>query len=794
MIDPPEPGGMDVVLDRIRPLAAPLVLSSRRLDPVALPGQTVPPGAIWEVIVAKHPEQALIEKNRGLDNHLRYRQMAHSLVRSFANQDVQSRLSTTLAKVATGVYPADNAPLATPKFQLAVGANTFDIDLTGHQTLDKLRDEINGKHAGVTASVSPIPPPPSTPATTPTPARAFQLVIGPASTSSVGAIRLLAIDGTTKTNIVGEAIDLSPSRFVLPVNSRPTNDPKRLAPPKLPPAPAKLNHIDWTRLDPLGDDARSLDLPLRSSSFSQGVLALQWQALPYYYHYHLMLIAQTSRVSSPITTVEARDFEYVSPLPSASMEAVLTPDGKGRRRRILIRLERYWDCLPDAAQRRWAIEGPTSVPDGDPLDSKTWVRTLSSLPDPDVIYQVVIRQKSLNIQILAEYRSNPLEVSGYESRPIQGQFQGDAIRAISPADGPTVGKQFIHLETLLTRVSGPATDNAETVEVVSGKRKFAAASGAGVPIASPPHMITACVLRTDESADLSKAVLDDLAVLAEQSDVSFAVPITQLLAQRGGTRYAEACIGLEQLAELHDAVELDKVARSIIWTGPMTSNEHTVILGDGTPGNSGWAGMSLFRATLESIPRVIHDYVARKTCPFDPSNPTTIAGVSSALAITTAPGSTTTELTWTGLFTGQKPSPADITAMNAAKTGAKAEFAKAIDDLISLTSDETKVPVTIPILESFWKPRPTQETLPASLQGVLLVGSGVIQFAGMMTLDEGKTLQGLTALSAPDKAAVGRLFDKSLNSGLGGGTLQIRARRGGAEPKLSKIVGELSRT
>ena len=41
--------------------------------------------------------------------------------------------------------------------------------------------------------------------------------------------------------------------------------------------------------------------PLRSKVFTQGFVALQWRALPYYYQYKLLLIAQAAAVVSPIS-------------------------------------------------------------------------------------------------------------------------------------------------------------------------------------------------------------------------------------------------------------------------------------------------------------------------------------------------------------------------------------------------------------------------------------------------------------------------------------------------------------
>ncbi|NER82569.1 MAG: hypothetical protein F6K42_24020 [Leptolyngbya sp. SIO1D8] len=80
----PTRGGLDVVLDRISPLAMPVILSSARLDPPSAPGQSVPPGRTWEVIIAQHPEQTLMERNQTLARQLQFRQVAFALLRRFA--------------------------------------------------------------------------------------------------------------------------------------------------------------------------------------------------------------------------------------------------------------------------------------------------------------------------------------------------------------------------------------------------------------------------------------------------------------------------------------------------------------------------------------------------------------------------------------------------------------------------------------------------------------------------------------------------------------------------------------
>ncbi|AXA37948.1 hypothetical protein [Rhizobium leguminosarum] len=76
-------GGLDVAVPRIRRVSPPLVLSSRRLDAPTPDGATNP-SPVWEVVLAKHPEQTLIDRNRTLAQRLEFQHIAYALVRRFA--------------------------------------------------------------------------------------------------------------------------------------------------------------------------------------------------------------------------------------------------------------------------------------------------------------------------------------------------------------------------------------------------------------------------------------------------------------------------------------------------------------------------------------------------------------------------------------------------------------------------------------------------------------------------------------------------------------------------------------
>ncbi|MFN2226449.1 MAG: hypothetical protein ACK2UY_09085, partial [Anaerolineae bacterium] len=108
----PQAGGLDVVLDRTQPVDRPLVLSSARLDPPSLPGQPVPPGSTWEVIVARHAEQALVERNQTLARQLAFRQVAFTLLRRFAYADWPAALEAAIAAGEGGDHKILLKPVA----------------------------------------------------------------------------------------------------------------------------------------------------------------------------------------------------------------------------------------------------------------------------------------------------------------------------------------------------------------------------------------------------------------------------------------------------------------------------------------------------------------------------------------------------------------------------------------------------------------------------------------------------------------------------------------------------------
>jgi hypothetical protein len=114
-------------------------------------------------------------------------------------------------------------------------------------------------------------------------------------------------------------------------------------------------------------------------------------------------------------------------------------------------------------------------------------------------------------------------------------------------------------------------------------------------------------------------------------------------------------------------------------------------------------------------------------------------------------------------------------------------FARTFGRLRAELPGQTGGETVVPIEEAFWRPRPTQATLPAGLPAVVLVGNGVIGFKGIMTQARGRALLATPDLGDPDKAAVRDLYAATLSTGLGGGELKLIARRGSAPAHSSPL-------
>jgi len=362
----PQQGGLDVVLDRIQPVAMPVILSSTRLDPPALPGQSVPPGRTWEVIIAQHPEQILIERNQTLARQLQFRQVAFTLLRRFTYTPATGDDWVQRINALEQIKPDR------PMLNLKLNAAGFPSGLPGQVDLP---DHINLKRI-------------------------------------------------------------------------PTND-------------TDLDTLTAEDIVQIEADLRSLDLPQRLGNFQQGALVLQWDTLPFFYQHQLLVIAQSDRRVSEINNVIHKDFEYRSPVPSATMtgqtvETLVLPENQpfGQLEagttlatlQVSLPLNWLWDSLPEMVKQQWPSEAPQTGWD----NLQHW-RSPSALPDLEVVYQLIqIFEGNLEVQVEALLEQSENDPEAYKLRQLGKSFLGSFDSITPPREGHS--SDYI-LNLLLAQVS-----------------------------------------------------------------------------------------------------------------------------------------------------------------------------------------------------------------------------------------------------------------------------------------------------------------------------------------------------
>jgi hypothetical protein len=494
-IEPPRPGGLDLVLHRTRPISPPTVLHTGRLDALrASTGngsaqvKSVPPGEYWQVVVAKHPEQTLSEHNQTLTHRLGYRQVSWSLVRKFNPDDVLSQKA-----ILPLLTPRISRPYATPdSTQISVTPHKIFVQLDGPGgipqqaiDLDPAKDNLNGLAATLQSLELETGKIVATVLTL-VPGRFVLKVWSPAGTT----LRVQTDAAELNTDILSDANAI---RVAKSVRS-----------PALPGPPAQPVPFDASEATQDDNEAIEVELASRLGRFGEGAIALSWKALPYYYEHSLLLIAQSTNTVSEIVAVSQRAFEYVSPVPRAVVDGIT--NGRIRQRRVQFRLENYWNCLPSKTngstdgQEAWPIEDPDRIvlifaadpgqypatPTGsDPLAGRveiddsdapltiTWHRydlsqqeadaldkwrtnatysndfrdriaelleqlqlrqwrTLSSLPDPAVVYQFVLVKPGGVVQALSEFyypSDQSVMAKGYTTRNFETKVAGEIWEA-----------------------------------------------------------------------------------------------------------------------------------------------------------------------------------------------------------------------------------------------------------------------------------------------------------------------------------------------------------------------------
>lgn len=269
---------VDASIARIEKVEAPLILASRRLDEIAPSDQALTPGKTWEVILARHPEQALADHNSTLRRRLSFRRVQWALLRRPLYLKWKSHAESRWLPPGTSIVFPAHRPDTLPQY----------------------------------------------PAT----------ALGP---------------------------------------------------------------ISKTPLEVEQDHLLELALPPRGLKFHDGAMVVQWDAQPYCYAHRFIACAISGQMASPLTEILQKDFQFISP---GGLTAFLAADNRPPERpgdpaalrqddltELLVlsfELASFWDCLPQDVRTQW--------PGEDPANAAGKERFYTSLPDPDVGYEFLLKQ------------------------------------------------------------------------------------------------------------------------------------------------------------------------------------------------------------------------------------------------------------------------------------------------------------------------------------------------------------------------------------------------------------------
>lgn len=660
---PETEGGLDVVLDRIYPVARPLVLSSRRLDEIPERVKVVAPGRIWEVIVARHPEQALIERNQTLARQLSFRQIAFTMMRRFAFPEWGMQLGKTI----------------TPE----------------HSTIK-----------------------------------------------------------------------------IIPVKDNRDD----VAPPSdYPPQPEHIDVEGWNADD---ETVRSIALPERLDTFQQGALALQWEALPFYYHHRLMLVAQTTSVVSPVNQLIQRDFEYRTPaLEEKSVEVEggqLKESASPLATRVLhLSLKRFWDSLPEEVQQRWAVETPKAYEVKDGIVNANF----ASLPDREVVYQIV-EVFNGNVEVQAEIFFDE-NIAKYSSRQLGKRF------VVKQIELPLPKNQAEHFLLNVTMQQASADGAAQPplepfaelplsrrVTVPDEISKFAKFVEPGDCRLSWTGQMTgdeANVVRSLGGDEPFKAALSRLITSATAASVTPKDVFTEI-----------APLGVEQIPfEFKDKLSLSAEAdglhyKEMQWTGLMTDEQEQRL--------KDWSQQAAFPPEVNlAVLALINALNTRELKQPLPGTALDIKIPDALKAkLSIDPAVNPTSVRWKEQVNATGKGRVDEKELSALKAiDAPAEFAQAVQKIVAdLETSSVGVPFNL-------ARRPQQEQLPEAIKGKLLLGKQLLQLTELLSANQAAALQKLFMDSPVDRAALARLYEDSLLDALRrkfGSVLKLRARRGSAAP------------
>ena len=627
----PAAGGLDVVLDRAHPITMPLVLRSGRLDLRREEGEASKPGTVWEVIVARHPEQTLMERNQSLVRRLSFRHVSFTLLRARGYADWPDQL-----------------------FRIAS---------------------------------------PSTP-----------IVIMPVQDTSA----------------------------------------------EIPDAyPDKPEHVDLTASALEEDAICAFDFPRRIDAFSQGALVLQWKALPFFYNHKLLLIAQSASTVSEVNEVIQTDFEYCAPVPEGTFDSQeFTRDGITRELRIPLR--RFWDSLPEDAQKQWPGDAPERV------DSPETRRKVASLPDREVIYEIVERIDG-NIEVQFEFFVELSDdIPKYSARQLGKRFQvanPNSVRVLAPE---LPQGNFV----LIAKATHPAGRTLASEDFISARPNASDQFGERIEFAETAEcaLVWDGEVSSDEKAglldlrgdqafvDAVKKLVNDAAAAALTTKVIPAGPeqMPDRLAQSKKLEFALSEPGGERFTALN-------------WTGPLELEEEQIL--------RAWAQIPELVAAVETLIVGIDTNVVTVSAGAT-SFPSLSGDIAAQLQFIKDPDTANVTCTWRGRISQKKiDTLLAIVAPQAIKD--------AISEIINkLKSAKFTIPLDLPR-------RPAMSELNDVLSQKLLIGRLLARTKRFLSATEARELQGLFPLS-PDKSAIERIYRDGVRKSLNGSKFHVRARRGSA--------------
>lgn len=697
----PDPGGLDVVVDRIRPVEPPKILFSGRIDlPDEDPNNPVkqPPGRTWQVAIAKHAEQTLSESNRTVARRLQYWQVSTSLIRRFSAEvsqlkkenptDAGLALAEWYASASTGPLASDD-PFHPEEGDVELAATDVDDNLlisatftAGDRTPAKLAEEAISKltdNAGnpVKSRVDSV---------------GDKVVLSVQVVNAVQvALKLKPVSsGTAEETIVDQPV----TSFTRPLVSKALPQP-----PGPPTTPTPLVKAD---IDPNDETKklrrRELLLGGRLGEFGTAATVYEWQGLPFYYQHRLLAIAQSTNVVSPVTSVTQQDFEYVSPPAVAFMRAGEDNTTGDRFRDIKIRLGNFFDALPAAAKQQWPDEDPTNAW----LDPQNPTREeglpVSALPDPAVIYQLVVKRPGNIVQALAQFAFEPGQTGGYSVLNFPAQLSGRSYRATVEGRSDWGNSSHhpwqVNLETRLHASSTWLHSSVHDIGDVSSI-SLAVVNGSEPPALVLNGRITEAELTQIEALFESNddGTPRDAAILAASQSLSAMVRDAGFDVQHNIV--VPVAVGLDQLIELvsdPNQVSADLTTRELTIVGGLTPRAEKNV--------ESWLAGSPSQATFAAVlaGEIVHA-VTRATG--DPDSPTS-GPLEDHLKIepSDAPG----RIVWTGRSaTDDQKSALKALAEN---TDFSASFRDAIgqlrDDLASAT-------IRARIREDGWQGRPSMD-------------------------------------------------------------------------------------